>query len=98
MRLLKMTAIGLFAVCMNLIGTTAPAQAATAPSCVRLYQWDSGGRSYASAQNWGCGSTVRVRMIWAWASDGACVTLRNNEGYSEWKWGWPPYVGELRTC
>lgn len=82
---------------LSMFGTAVPAHAATAPSCVSLSQWDSGGYSYARATN-NCGSTVRVRMIWAWAFDGACTTIYSGYRLTEWRWGGPPYVSSLQSC
>ena len=111
MRVIRMAAVVLAAVCLS-IGMTSPVDAAprikttsvvaaVAPSCVLLQQWYSDGRIVARATNW-CGYTVRFRMIWAWQLDGPCVALGNGQSYYEsrsriFPYPWP-YVSELRSC
>lgn len=75
-------------------------EAVSAPSCVYLYQdkWD--GRSRAYVRN-DCSTSQRFRMIWRWASDGACVTLDAFQERRESKSDTlrkDPYVTELRKC
>ncbi len=74
---------------------------APAPGCVGLSQGRNGSTAWAEATN-RCGYTVRVRMIWAWAGDGACTTLPNNYYYRETRGAANipprPYVSELRSC
>ncbi len=70
------------------------------PHCVELTQWNSwswwkGWRSHARAINH-CGYPVRLRMIWAWAFDGACHTVKRS--WYEERGGSIPYVSELRYC
>jgi hypothetical protein len=81
------------------------AQAATAPSCVKLTDWKvviSGGadRKYAKATN-DCTGSQRFRMIWAWAADGPCYTIPKGGTFTEYRRiGFPPapYVSELKKC
>jgi hypothetical protein len=70
------------------------------PSCVRLDQWESwsllrGWKSHARAIN-NCNRSLRFRMIWAWAGDGACHSVRRS--WYEERRGKLPYVSELRSC
>ncbi|VVJ19280.1 Uncharacterised protein [Amycolatopsis camponoti] len=75
---------------------------APAPNCVGLAQGRNGSTAWAEATNNNCGYTVRVRMIWAWAGDGPCVSLPNNYYYRETRGAANipprPYVSELRSC
>jgi hypothetical protein len=71
-----------------------------APPCLHLDQWNSwswwkGWKSHARAIN-RCGHIVRFRMIWAWALDGACHSVRRS--WYEERYGLPPYISELRAC
>lgn len=71
-----------------------------APPCLHLDQWNSwswwkGWKSHARAIN-RCGHIVRFRMIWAWAFDGACHSVRRS--WYEERRGKIPYVSELRAC
>jgi hypothetical protein len=71
---------------------------AVAPSCVKLNQGRNGNTAWAEATNQ-CGYTVRFRMIWAWAGDGACSS--NTYRYeTRGAASIPPrpYVDELRLC
>ena len=74
---------------------------AVAPACVQLSQGRNGSTAWAEATN-RCGYAVRVRMIWAWAGDGACTSLPNNYYYRETRGAANipphPYVSELRSC
>jgi hypothetical protein len=74
---------------------------APAPNCVGLSQGRNGSTAWAEATN-GCGYTVRLRMIWAWAGDGSCVSLSNNYYHRETRGAANipprPYVSELRSC
>jgi hypothetical protein len=116
MKMWKMAAASAVATGFAVLGFSAPAQAApaapaaddpsftamaVAPSCVELNQGRSGSTAWATATN-RCGYTVRVRMIWAWASDGSCTTLYNNYYYRETRGAANipphPYVSELRSC
>jgi hypothetical protein len=70
------------------------------PPCVELTQtnswnWWRGWKSHATAFN-GCGVKHRFRMIWAWALDGACHTVKKS--WYEERYGLTPYVSELRIC
>lgn len=70
------------------------------PLCVELTQWNSwswwkGWKSHARAINH-CRYPVRFRMIWAWAFDGACHSIRRS--WYEERGGKIPYVSELRYC
>jgi hypothetical protein len=71
------------------------------PNCVYLSQWRSGNRAYGRATN-NCSYTVRLRMIWAWATDSACYSLASGWQLTGWRlhiWPLPwPYVSELRSC
>ncbi|WHT16475.1 hypothetical protein N8J89_25460 [Crossiella sp. CA-258035] len=85
----------------------APAQAAgsgiegTAPSCVTLKQWRTGNTAHAKAVNT-CSGTQRVRMIWAWAADGSCVSVPRGYEFTETRGAAAvpprPKVSELRSC
>lgn len=100
------------------LGLAAPAQAAEpaaavaadnpayllmapAPGCVGLSQGRNGSTAWAEATNT-CGYTVRLRMIWAWASDGSCTSLPDNWYHRETRGAANipprPYVSELRAC
>lgn len=72
----------------------------TAPSCLHLSQKKQDGQSIAIVRN-DCNDNVRFRMIWRWASDGACNTLwvgaTTSESKSD-KLRKDPYVTELRKC
>jgi hypothetical protein len=73
-----------------------------APSCVNLKQfWKDDNTVRAEATNT-CGKTVRFRMIWAWAGDGACNSLPNGwyhwEEHDKSRFLPDPYVSELRAC
>ncbi len=70
------------------------------PGCVHLDQWNSwsfwrGWKSHARAINY-CRYPERFRMIWAWALDGACHTVKRS--WYEERYGKIPYVSELRQC
>ncbi len=114
MRLWRAAATAAAVTCLVILGTSAPALAkgvasapspkvatsvsySLAPSCVYVSQWDSGGYSYARATNY-CSYTVRVRMIWRWALDGSCVSLYPSYRYTEWRYGYAPYVESLERC
>ncbi|HEX6340428.1 hypothetical protein [Umezawaea sp.] len=111
---MKTALVGVFAAGVAVLGLAAPAQAAeqaaddpsyslmaSAPSCVELSQGRNGGTAWAEATN-RCGYAVRVRMIWAWASDGACTSLPDRYYYRETRGAASvpprPYVSELRSC
>lgn len=51
--------------------------AATAPGCVNV-QNTSSGNTYRVRVTNKCGSTQRVKVIWAWAPDSSCVSLQSN--------------------
>ena len=74
---------------------------AVAPSCIHLDQWTYKSVVHAQSTNW-CGYVVRYRFIWAWASDGLCLTIPIGGGWEEDRGtGGPlpdPYVSELRLC
>lgn len=71
------------------------------PTCVLLAQTDyirdGQTRSLANAKN-NCSYTVRLRMIWAHTTDGACFGLAPGQDHGESKPGYGPYVSELRSC
>lgn len=71
----------------------APAQAATAPSCVQLYQ--PGNRVQVTN---GCKSGVRVKVVWAFATDGACTYIPSLSSKFFAKKGWPARLDGLKTC
>lgn len=87
--------------------TTASAQsgefrlAEAAPPCFSVSQWDdwtwTGYRSYARADSH-CRLTYRVRMIWNYDFDGECRTVLPGAGFTQWRQGKIPSVGELRLC
>jgi len=118
MRMGKIAAAGVAVAGFAVLGLAAPAQAAEpaasvavdnpsylllapAPGCVGLAQGRSGSTAWAEATN-RCGYTVRFRMIWAWAGDGACTSLPNNWYHRETRGAANipphPYVSELRSC
>jgi hypothetical protein len=74
---------------------------ALAPSCVHLQQGRNGSTAWANSQNT-CSSTQRYRMIWAWAADGACVTVSSGGSHNETRGAANipprPSVTELRLC
>lgn len=87
-----------------------PPTIAAAPQCVSLktwttyvYKWDPVkkrvrrliDRFNARAKN-NCSSYQRVRIIWAWASDGPCRGL--SPGQSTTSWRNNGYVSEVRRC
>ncbi len=76
--------------------TPMAAQAASAPSCVHLYQ-SGEGNSYATVKNL-CSSSIRIRVIWAWAGDGACSTIHSGHTYVEKRRGKIPYVSSVQSC
>jgi hypothetical protein len=56
----------------------APALAAggTAPSCIaRTVSHDMLGYTHVRLGNNGCGRTMRVMVVWVWASDSRCYTI-----------------------
>lgn len=86
----------------SLLVIAPPASAATAPSCVYLSQWETRNSvgiitSHARATN-RCSSTQRFRMIWSWASDGACYSYKPGYQATASHLGGPPKVSELRKC
>jgi hypothetical protein len=85
----------------SVVVTALPAAAATAPSCVHLYQWTETPNnvyySYARAYN-DCKGTVRFRLIWAWAVDDPCVQVDPGHSITSRRLGRPPYVSEVRAC
>jgi hypothetical protein len=52
------------------------AHAATAPGCVGVQNLSSGSTYKVRVTN-KCGNTQRVKVIWAWAPDSSCVSLKN---------------------
>ncbi|TMR24065.1 hypothetical protein ETD86_05955 [Nonomuraea turkmeniaca] len=62
----------------------APAQAATlgnVPGCVSV--WSANGKVTKTGYAYnGCTYRVRMRIVWAWAPDGACTTV--NPGRQIW--------------
>ena len=86
------------------VATASVATAATAPSCVHLRQYDSNygpfgmfARSNAKVTNT-CSTTKRVRVIWRWASDGQCNSVKPGSSFTSTREGKNPYVTELRAC
>ena len=80
------------------------ARAATAPTCVQV-QNTSSGTTYRVKVTNTCGSTQRVKVIWAYGPDSACTTL--NSGYqfthttcSGWACSVPPRprFDRLESC
>lgn len=59
----------------------APASAAPAPNCLHTSTYKSGIFPGVKVTN-NCGSTKRVKAIWAFGRDGGCVTLRAGYYYT----------------
>lgn len=75
---------------------TAAPESAAAPSCIFLHTWDDNIRTHARVWN-RCGSTKRVRIIWAWALDTPCLNVSNGTGYTSTRHR-GAYVSEVRSC
>lgn len=70
-----------------------PAQAAPAPSCVQMYT--PGNRVQVTNT---CKYTVRVKVVWAFATDGACTTIPAFKTKFFNKKGWPARLDGLQKC
>lgn len=75
-------------------------QAVSAPACVAFRTWKTDSDVWVRVSNH-CGTFERARVIWRWAGDDACRTLRPGDYYHSvrnHKWGPDPYVTEIRRC
>lgn len=75
-----------------------PALAKAAPSCIKLFTEESRFWRTAIVINH-CESKnpKRIRVIWRWASDGACVSIEYGHSHTEKRMK-PAYVTEIRGC
>jgi hypothetical protein len=69
---------------------------AAVPSCVWTYLDDSGSTDYLEVHN-GCSSSVRVKVVLAFATDFACYTIAPGT-YRWYTWGWPGRFDGLVDC
>ena len=72
------------------------AAAAPPPACVQT-DLDDGRLSDTLTVINGCGSTVRVKVVLAFATDKSCTTLGPGEE-AEFSWGFPGRFDRLDTC
>jgi hypothetical protein len=72
------------------------ALAKVAPNCVDFWTQKNSWERYAYVQNL-CTTSVRIRFIWRFGADGACVQVARYGVYSEAS-TWPSYITEVRSC
>ncbi|WP_249998958.1 hypothetical protein [Actinoplanes sp. M2I2] len=77
------------------IATATSAQAAV-PSCVTTSLNDSGTRDYLTVRN-GCGSSQRVKVVLANATDFSCYTIASG-GARNYSWNYPGRFDGLQSC
>lgn len=105
--LIQVAGIGLTASVLPIFGMIEPAKAQAAPTCLSVTRWTSirpirGSRvgiirRHARVTN-KCGKTQRFKVIWAFAPDSSCITLRDRRWVESRAVGRPPRFDGLRRC
>lgn len=94
--LLQISALSLTTSALPLLSVVEPAQAQAVPSCMNTVTWTSGLRRYVRVRN-NCSTTQRVRIIWAFATDGACITYLRGRQVTAYRLR-PAVFAGLRRC
>lgn len=86
----------------TMIGSATPAHAYTV-GCISVTNWTTHTWSAPQIKSWGkmtnnCSGYQKVRMNWAYATDGACKGMYPGQSWSEYRGGYPPYVRSAYTC
>lgn len=78
------------------VATAPPAAAAAAPACVWSHLSDGRWSDTVTVYNQ-CARSVRVKVVWANATDSSCWYLRPGSGFTSTK-GYPARYAGLSTC